>query len=175
MGPSTHRASPSTGTLCGAQPHPDKVGTTQALPGSLPFSQAKPGLSGVCVSPQGRTQMEASPGTQRGCEVQPGWDSEQEVSQCAGLCRDVTAAVRQTRAARHGRARLLLPSPRHGDASSGPCYKAALKNQQTGHNQGFVPQARLRDGPWQGQAGAGSREGCVAHVAEGSRAHQGWS
>lgn len=71
---------------------------------------------GIRVSPQRRARTEVSQGIQRGCKVQAGWGSEQEVSQCAVFCRDVMGAARQTRAAsRAGPAWTdpVLPSPPH--------------------------------------------------------------
>lgn len=100
---------PPTGTSCGAQPHPHKAVTTQAVLGSLPSFPGEPrGLWGfVSVSSEDR----ASQGMQRGCKVQ---HLEQEVSQSAVWCRDVRGGARQTGAVCHGRVlRGSVPSPPH--------------------------------------------------------------
>lgn len=112
--------------------------------------------------------------------MRPGWDLEQEVSQYAVLCRDVTGVARQTRAARHGQILpgllSLLPSPPH----SMPCgclIQALLQScpwkQRTGHNRGFVPPSRRWEGPWKDEEGAGIREGFAERISEGSFTHRG--
>lgn len=111
--------------------HAGSAGVTPFLP------KRSPGSLKIRVSPQRRARAEVSQGIQRGCKVQPGWGSEQEVSQCAVFCRDVTGAARQTRAASRAGPAVADPCPALpatlnavGMAHPGPATKLPLKTSK---------------------------------------------
>lgn len=154
MEPRSHRVVPHR-DLVWAQPHPGKAALTQALLGSLPFFPSEAwGLWGFASVPSeghGQRSAEESRGDVKSRLAGVQSRKFHNVLFSAVMSR----ARRDKQGPRHGRVLPgLIPScpPRHtrcrGDGSSRPCYKAALKNQQIGHNRGFVPLPQCREGPW---------------------------